>query len=290
MDTNRSFCQYVKTPPDDCGTEALRIFLPTSGGYINYNIVHSVMQQSKCDTWRLSVVYYCNGDFERVKPLTRSGAEWEMALKLSGRPDFIGGYAHGDEVYERIVLKLDGEEKEITSLEALTEFGTLSLEVWSVGYDPLDSTTESIRHYKKIIVDGESVRVEQEVEWLESYQLGTSYMAMFPPFKNVTDSYYTNTDTEKKPIRLAEPVSSSGSLDTLYLCGESGFTFSLQVEKYLDGKENTFLITDNGGVPYNKMYFVLPHRGEVSRGEIWKTVTVYTVNKKNSNGYGETKS
>lgn len=286
----KAFCQYSNESELDHGVEALRLFLPTSGGYINYNIVHSVMQKSKCDTWRLSVVYYCNGDFERVKPLTRSGAEWEMALKLSDRPDFIGGYAHGDEVFERIVLKLDGEEKEITSLDALTEFGILSFEVWSVGYDPLDSATEAIRHYKKIIADGESVRVEQEVEWLESYQLGRSYMAMFPPFKNVTDSYYTNTDTEKKPIGNKVSISETGCLDTLFLCGESGFTFSLQVEKYLDGKENTFLITDNGGVPYNKMYFVLPHRGEVSRGETWKTVTVYKVNKKNSNGYSETKS
>lgn len=280
MNTSRSYCKYVKIPTDDCGVEALRLFLPTSGGYINYNIVHSVMKKSNCETWRLSVVYYCDENFARVRPLTRLGAEWEMALKLKGRPDYIGGYAHGDEVFEKIILKLDGEKKEITSLEALTEFGSLSFEVWSVGYDPLDSVTESIRHYKKITADGISVRVEQEVDWLESYQLERSYMAMLPPFKDVTDGYYTNTDTEKKPIRLAEPVTSSGSFDTLSLCGETGFTFSLQVEKYLDGKENTFLVTDNGGVPYNKMYFVLPHRGEATRGEKWQTATVYTISKK----------
>jgi hypothetical protein len=267
---------------DDSGIEALKLYLPVSDGFINYNIVHSLTKGSNCDTWRLSVAYHCDDSLCEVMPLTRNGAEWEMALKIKERPDFIGGYAHGDEVFQKMEITVDGKMTELSELSELVAFEDLSVEVWSVGYDPLDSTTESILHYKKIIVDREHVRVEQRVEWLNSYELGRSYMAMMPPFKSVTDSYYTNVCREKKPIDINVSITESGEYDTIYLCGSSGFTFTMKIENYLSDcvAGNTYLITDNGGVPYNKMYFVLPHVGKADKGDVWQTVTVYSIFKK----------
>ena len=276
-----AFCLYSKEKTDDSGIESLKVFLPSGEGYINHNIVHSFSDKSKCDTWRLSTVYFCDEAFHRVKPLTRSGAEWEMALKLEGRPDFIGGYAHGDEVFESIKVTVDGCEVALDDLSVPTKFDSLSFEVFSTGYDPIDSATEVLLHYKKITVEGLSVKVEQRVEWLGDYALGRSYMAMMPPLKAVTDRYYTDADPIKKPVKLAEDISGCGS-DAISLCGESGFTFEMKVEKYLADREkgNSFLITDNGGVPYNKMYFPLHHCGSVKKGERWETCTVYTVERK----------
>ena len=283
IENKKAYCKYVHGNADDSGSEALKLFLPVKDGYVNYNIVHSVQKSSNCDTWRLSAAYHCDDKLSPSKQLTRQGAEWEMALKIQNRPDFVGGYAHGDEVYNKIELTIDGEKREICSLVEPIAFKNLSVEVWSKGYDPLDSITEALLHYKKIDVDENCVRVSQKVEWLKDYELGRSYMAMFPPFKEFTDSYYTNVDLDKKPIRLAKDISGSEKgLDTICLCGESGFTFSMQVEKYLTDSENgnTFLISDNGGVPYNKMYFPLCHIGCVETGEVWETVTVYTIKKK----------
>ena len=278
-----AFGLYSKEKTDDSGIESLKVFLPSGEGYINHNIVHSFSDKSKCDTWRLSTVYFCDEDFDRVKPLTRSGAEWEMALKLEGRPDFIGGYAHGDEVFESIKVTVDGCEIALDSLSAPTKFDSLSFEVFSTGYDPIDSATEVLLHYKKITVEGLSVKVEQRVEWLGDYALGRSYMAMMPPLKAVTDHYCTDVDPIKKPIKLAEDISGCGS-DAISLGGESGFTFEMKVEKYLADKEkgNSFLVTDNGGVPYNKMYFILHHGGFASKGDVWETVTEYSILQKES--------
>jgi len=273
----RACCQYKNERADDAGVEALKLYLPVSDGFINYNIVHSVTKGSNCNTWRLSVVYHCDDELQRVRPLTRTGAEWEMALMIQERPDFIGGYAHGDEVYEKLELTVDGKKVEKEELSELVTFDELIAEVWSVGYDPLDSATKSLLHYKKITIDKEQVKVEQSVEWLNDYLLGKSYMAMMPPYKDVTDSYYTNTDTTKKPISVNVNITDMGGFDTLYLCGELGFTFSMKIEKYLTDGQNSFLISDNGGVPYNKMYFPLHHGGSVKRGDIWETTTVYTV-------------
>ena len=277
----RAFCKYCGESADDSGVEALQLYLPISGGYINYNVVHSVMQSTKCDTWRLSVVYFCDDKLCRQYPLTRSGAEWEMALKIADRPDFMGGYAHGDEALRKIKVSLDGKAFDLRSLTKPTAFGELAFEVWSVGYDPAEPVSEAISHYKRIVADASCIRVEQSVEWLNDYSVARSYMAMMPPLKTVTDHYCTDANPEKKPIRLAEDVSGNG-VDEIYLCGNSGFSFKMRVEKYLADKEkgNSFLITDNGGVPYNKMYFPLHHCGSVKKGEIWETCTVYTVDRK----------
>ena len=276
----RAFCKYCGESADDSSVEALQLYLPVNEGYINYNVVHSVMERTKCNAWRLSVAYFCNEALEPIHPLTRGGAEWEMALKIVDRPDFIGGYAHGDEVFREIKVSLDGKAFDLRELTELTAFGELAFEVWSVGYDPLDSCSEALLHYKRIVADESCVRVEQSVEWLNDYAVGRSYMAMMPPLKDVTDHYYTDADPIPKPLKPMSETSGN-NVDAVYLCGEGGFTLGMRVEKYLSDKEKgkSFLITDNGGVPYNKMYFPLQHKGLVNKSDVWETVTVYAINR-----------
>ena len=115
------FCQYVRGATEDAGIEGLRLYLPIEKGYVNYNIVHSVSEGRQCDTWRMSVVYLCDEKLCRIRPGTRAGAEWEMALKLTGRPDFIGGFAHGDEVFYKTEVTVDGQKRELESLFKLSE-------------------------------------------------------------------------------------------------------------------------------------------------------------------------
>ena len=280
-DKSKLYCIYTNQRCDDSGIEALKLYLPTDGGYINYNVVHSLMKSTNCDIWRLSVVYFCNYELERVRPLTRGGAEWEMAIKIKGRPDFIGGYAHGDEVFKRIKLTVDGEKREIGDICEKTAFNELIFEVWSVGYDPIDSETESLLHYKKIIVNESGITVEQRVEWLNDYALDNSYMAMMPPLKAETDHYFTDKDSTVRDIPERVLLTETGDIKSLYLFGKCGYTFVLQALKYLNDAEgrNTYYISDNGGVPYNKMYFLLNHRGNAIKGEAWETVTGYAVRK-----------
>lgn len=273
------FCRYSNVRCDDSGIEALKIYLPADDGFVNYNIVHSVMESTKCDMWRLSAVYFCDEEFKSIRPLTRCGAEWEMALKIKGRPDFIGGYAHGDEVFERISLKIDGETRTLSELWELVSFNELSFEVWSRGYDPIDSEGEALLHYKNIIVDEKGIRVEQKVDWLASYELENSFMAMFPPLKSETDFYFTGNCQERRPIPEILRINGGGDLNEVGMCGNSGFTFSMKVPKYLtdENGHNNYYLSDNGGVPYNKMYFSLQHGGAVDKGDVWETVTEYKI-------------
>lgn len=278
MNNDQILCKYSAAPTDDSGTEAVKLYMPVKDGYVNYNIVHSVMKRTNCDTWRLSVIYFCDESLSPVRPLTRGGAEWEMALKIKERPDFIGGYAHGDEVFSKIAVTVDGVAKELSALSEVTAAKELIFEVWSTGFDPLDSVTESLLHYKKIICSVDGVRVEQKVDWLNDYELNNSFMAMLPPFKCETDYYFTDNDPEIRPIP-PEGVNKQGDVKAVYLRGEAGFTFCLKAEKYLTDNDtgNCYFIRDNGGVPYNKMYFLLMHKGSAQNGEVWETVTEYQI-------------
>lgn len=274
-----AYCHYINGEAEDFGTEALRLYLPTHDGYINYNLVHSVSAERNCDVWRLGPAYHCNDAFQNKILLTRPRAEWEMAIRLKDRPDFIGGVVHGDEIMQDVQFTINGKRIALETLLEPTAFETLTMEVHSVGFDPNDSTTRVLLHTKLLTVDCHGVRADQTVEWLTDEALGSSYLAMMPPLKDFTSCYCTDEDPTPHPIP-AQAMQKTAPVKTLCLRGDAGFSFSMTVEKHLtDGVNNIFSITDNGGSSYNKMYFVLAHGGTAHRGDIWKTTTLYRIEK-----------
>ena len=272
----KAYCQYVCDSVDDSGTEALYVYLPIAGGFAQYSFVHAEIPAKQCDVWRMGPVFACDTNFQRKARLTRAHAEWEMALRLQDRPDFIGGAAHGDEIGRGIVCWIDGKEIAVSGLYDMTPFETLSLSVDSIGYDPASPSEAVLHHQKHFTIDAVQVQVSQKVEWLQDVALSRSYMAMMPPLKEVTDCYRIG-QSEYLPI-AQRSFSESGRFDWLTLRGADGFTFEMRVNRYLsENGENTCLITDNGGDSYHKMYFVLAHGGQANQGDIWETETVYRI-------------
>ncbi len=269
-------CQYVPGKTDDYGIEALKLYLPAKNGYIDYTIVHSVRDDKGCDVWRLGPVYHCDNSLLPVAQLTKPRAEWEMAIRLLERPDFIGGIAHGDERYESISIVLDGEARSLSDLAEKTVFDTLAVIVHSVGFDPSAPTEQVLLHKKEITVRADGIGVDQTVEWLCDRKLDNSYMAMMPPLKEHTSHYKTEVDEAPSPI-VERKYAKTGLFKTLCLAGER-YSFTMTAKKYLTAQEgNTFIITDNGGNSYNKMYFVLSHGGEAHQGDVWNTQTHYLI-------------
>lgn len=275
-----AYCQYDPSIDFERAVGGLRIFIPAERGYVNYNFVHSVCEEKNCDVWRLSKAYAFDDNFENEYELTPKGAEWDMALRLSGRPDFIGGYAHGDEIFTSLSVEIDGESVAIESLTDLTPFEEIIIKEESKGFDPSDPTSQALNHFKEYVVSGEGIILNQKVEWLNDYTLGSSYMAMMPPLKSLTDRFYTNADPTPK-----EALSNYGSVPSATEAVVYGkeLAFSMSVPRYpsLVGG-NKFLLTDNRGKPYNKMYFVICNGAEVSKGDVWETTTKYSITNKNS--------
>ena len=280
----RMYCRYEQSIDFEDAVGGLRIFIPAENGYVNYNFVHSVCEDRNCDMWRLSKAYAFDDSLENGYELTPTGAEWDMALRLSGRPDFIGGYAHGDEIFTAISIEIDDRCIKIDALDTLTPFENLFISVDSVGYDPNDPLTKALRHHKEYTVGAEGITLCQKVEWLSSYTLGSSYMAMMPPLKSLTELFYTDVDPAPKEA-ASNYVSDSlvgieGVTKAVVYGAESGIAFSMSVPKYprLVGG-NRFFLTDNHGGLYNKMYFVICNGADVSKGDVWETVTKYMIHK-----------
>ena len=268
------FCSYTTDCSREGGTEALYIYIPTGEGYIRYQVVHTVVPQIKSNTWRLGYVSHVNDALQNERIITDPGAEWEMAIELQGRVDFIGGLAHGDETFSSMKLTVDGKENTVSGMNFVS-FDTLTVEVYSTGYDPNVAGREVLSHYKKLIFTKDGVRVEQRVEFKTDEVPKRVYFAMMPPLKDFTDHYYTNRDDTHKKIP-AQASESGTDLNSLTLVGEDGFSFRMTVEKYSEGA-NAISIRDNGGGAYNKMYFSYRGGDHVSAGDVWETVTVYEI-------------
>ena len=254
----------------------LRFYLPTKSGFINYNIVHSVRREITADIWRLGQAFGYDGDLSGEYKLTPFGAEWDMAVMLEGRDDFIGGSNHGDEIFTSIDVIIDGRSTELSSLAKLTDFESATVKVSSVGYDPNDHKSVALLHYKEYSVTERGVTVSQRIEWQRDFSVGSSYLAMMPPMKTLTEVYMTDNHPAAKPIVNGTVVTGARSATLSGI--NSGMKFTMSIEKYPDLlPETRFLITDNSGNAYNKMYFFAAKGNEVKRGEIWESVTSYSI-------------
>jgi len=284
------------------GTEGLAIYLPTENGYVNYNFVHTVTSnddrtntKANSDMWRLSVANLCDNNRSIIKPITKSGAEWEMAIRLADRGDFIGGYAHGDEkIVEGTVpvLTMDGVEVDITSV-ANKQFYSMTIEMDSEGFDPNDGSTKILEHHKEYTITKEGISLDQTVAWCneQPLQLASnlgSYLAMMPPMKYsstdntdiITDSYYTDVNPEPIKLSTSKYTKKEDGVNTLCVFGEdSGIYFTMTKSNYSPECNNgkTMLMTDNSGQNYNKMYFVFAQDDEVSSGDVWSATTTYKI-------------
>ena len=282
MQEKSPICSYTTECSNESGAEALYIYIPTGEGYIRYQLVHTVHTRRNADTWRLGYVAHVDDAFENAVTITNPGAEWEMALELEGRVDFIGGLAHGDEIFSSLKLTSDGKEFAAKKINFLP-FDTFTVEVESTCYDPNAAGRHVFDHYKKLIFSADGVRVEQRVEFKTDEVPKRVYLGMMPPQKECTDYYYTNLDDTRKELPNQKGIyrhERAEGLNSVTLLGNSGFTFTMTVEKYNEG-EHDFMISDNSGNNYNKMYFAYL-ADHISAGDVWETVTLYKITYKES--------
>ena len=259
--------------------EGLHMYIPTEKGYIDHTLSHTVWDDANADIWRLSLAYMCEEDLSNPVAIT-IGGEWDMALRLADRPDFIGGHAHGDEKFTEIKFIVDGVEREIREFTEATAIDSLEIIEDSLGYDPLDSTTLALEHHKEYTVSVEGIRIDQQVRWMGDFPLNYCYMAMMPPAKAYTDSFYTDL-TEPCEIDLSKRPAVEGATSVTVYGKESGLYFTMTVNEYTVFGKGKMCIRDNAGGAYNKMYFDFTSGGEVKKGDVWETFTHYKIDKKN---------
>ena len=292
QESAKAHIQYIAENGDQSSTERLEIFLPAEAGYIRYEFNHCVDDERNSDIWHIGKTFAVNDDFEEIIGTTIDG-EWECALHLKGRDDFSGGIAHGDEVMQDISVFVDGKQTDMSSLSQMRECDTIKIIQTSLLYDPLDGTRVIAKHYSEHVFD-DRVTIDQSITWQVAEPLIACYLAMFPASKMVTNKVYTERDNEVTELDTDdyEKTFPNEKSCTLF-SDDSGFSATFAIEEYpadLDPNANYLLVTDNGGLAYNKCYYVLvsnESQKSSAVGEEWHTRTVYTLKYKGKGNRSE---
>jgi hypothetical protein len=268
--------KYEATPSFESGTEYLRLYLPAERGFVNYNIIRSVRADAFADIFRLGKAFAYDDNLENGYAITPERAEWDMAIKIVGREDFIGGLIHGDEVSDGISVTVDGKVIDFRTVSELTPFDEMKITVSSAGYDPIDHKTKALLHKKEYTVTENGITSRQSVEFLGDFTLENSYLAMMPPCKEFTDSYFT--DKTPTPQNAVSGIEISGAKSATVFGKESGISFTMAVPEYPSIENGgKFFISDNGGRNYNKMYFPVTTKTNVKAGDTWVSLTKYEI-------------
>jgi len=271
-----------------CSEKYISIFLPQPDGKLEILMNFVDSDSINAYGWRLHMMYACDNEYNRLFPVTNSG-EYEMAIKISGRPDFIGMGAHGSEIMTSFSIFVDGAETEPEKLSLPTEWKTLRITRESDMFDPLDEITPVGKHSVEYLFDPNGLTVNQSVEWITDATCGYSYMMMFPVRRKyggmqITDTYKDNFDPEEYDV--SEPGFSgyplnwtNGATEMTLYSKLSGVTATM---KWLGSTE-----LPGGGYKhcansesYNKLYFTIcgvNKSAEAKTGDIWETSTRYEV-------------
>lgn len=207
------FVKYgnVDTDIGSRGKEQVSIYLPSAVGFVKYAFIRNEYDETNSNNWRIDRAYACDNDKVVRFPITNKG-EWEMAIKLEGRSDFIGGNAHGDEVFDSVKFYVDGKEMTTSMMFDGVQFSELKIVELSTMYDPSDNATLATKsnfepvakHGREYIITNEGIKLNQFIVWLTNVRCDASYMTMFPVIRGndsiyptiITDNVYTDDDYE----------------------------------------------------------------------------------------------
>jgi hypothetical protein len=269
------FILYKNNAGEHSSNERVDIYIPQSKGYILYSLVHTISASINVNIWRMGYTWYCNDNFEKITQLTIDG-EWECAVKLDGRDDFSGGYAHGDQILSTIKFFVDGANVDITSFTTLTPINNFVCVQSSELFDPANNSNKIADLGCVHIFNNEGLTIKQALKWAISDTLSTCFLAMFPVSKSVSDSFYTNIDYNPRSITFG---TFSKDINDVTLYKNNGdYTFDFSIPEYVKGLSGeVFLLTDNGGYNYNKCYYQVCNSGTVSINDLWQTMTKYKI-------------
>lgn len=272
----KNYLKYISGSGSDDSSERVEVYIPNIDGYIRYDFVHTEKASINADVWRVGYAYHTDDSFVEDYAITTAG-EWECAVKLSGRNDFSGGHAHGDEVMQNITFIIDGKVATLSNFASMTPFSDLTIIEDSKLFDPDDGTTHFANHGSEHHFTSEGLTVRQSLKFVVAETVVTAYMAMLPIAKAVSN--YVVPDSTFEPLATTEErrLYNTESVIVYKSDGKVKAVFEVPKFEYLNNSDYTFLCLDNGSTEYNKCYFCNTLSSvNVTSGKILKSETRYS--------------
>lgn len=165
------------------------------------------------DTWRLyqGGLKKPDGSFFNMW----NGQDAEGVLKIDGESDFIGGY-HGDEIFSKIIIFIDGNEIDLSADISQTEFKNITIYVTSDIYHHFNSEkagSKAFSREKILVFENNSVRVRNEFTALESVVASSRDCLFQCTYKDGNEEIALayNVNTDYKMYRLSDSNYPAGS-------------------------------------------------------------------------------
>ena len=271
----RNYLKYVSGSGADASTERVEIYLPSKSGYIRYDFLHTESSAINSDVWRIGYAYHVDDYFVEDFAITTAG-EWECAIKLDGRDDFSGGYAHGDEIMNNVLFIVDGVPADITTLMTMTAFDDLCIVEDSDLYDPADHTTAYAKHGSEHHFTKDGLSIRQSVKFIIAETVTTAYLAMLPIAKSVSNRVVPDNTFVPLSTDSAIRIYHTEKAVIYKTDGNVKAEFSIPIWEYLNPEGCTFMCLDNGTTAYNKCYFINTLSSvSVPQNKLLKTETKY---------------
>ena len=266
--------------------EKIDIYIPCKNGFANYPLVHNVSLTVNADCWRLNRIMKVNNGYETLLPFTDSG-ELEMAVKIVGRSDYIGGLSHGDEIATKTVFIIDGKKVNISDFTELTDFSCLRVITYSNLYDPNDNETLVAYHGKEYVFTKDGLTLMQSVKWVLSELINEAYLSMLigtQRYNNVviTDHIFTDISFDVETIKSETSRTFYENAKQASIFGEtSNITCTMIIDEYptglVGGDQIEMRVTAGSN---NKAYAIAVYYNgnsghQTTVGELWKSKTKF---------------
>jgi hypothetical protein len=255
-------------------TESVDVYVPQKVGFCHYSFGHCVDVGKNCDCWRVVIAYAVDEHLVKRYDLTHQG-EWECALKLQGRPDFAGGYTHGDEVIVGSPsFFIDGKQVSLSDISSITECEEFRVVTKTSMYDPNDGTTLIAYHGCEHLFSKNGLRLRQDILWQGNFSLRECYLAMNLVKKAVSTTYYTDADFDVNTIPNPLNIEIDNARFVAMIDDTNGVFNEFYIGKNypeIDSDSGKLLLTDNGGNNYNKGYYIVCKNATSTSDELWKS-------------------
>jgi hypothetical protein len=234
---------------------------PASAKYLRYRMQRKPDAGINSDVWRWHGVYECerSGAFTFTEGLQICGTgEVETAIFQTGKADYIGGVAHGDEELSAVSLTIDG------NAVALGGTGTfycssVQFDQTSTLYEEATAKANTVAQAQKTwLFSGGSLDFTQTITWQDAIQLDTTFLTMLPLLRTsgatqVSASGFRSPDYVEEDISLAGFTEVKTTASTARTTGPSGYTARVEILDGWDKANRQFWFSN--AAQYNKFYF-----------------------------------
>lgn len=256
--------------------------------HLRYRFDKYVNEATNANGWVLGVVdavELIDGVWNYLYPVIMRG-EWEMAVRIAERPDFIGTKEHGSEInyYEKFYI--DGTSW--TPNDDSFWCDEIRIIQKSDMYDPNDEVTLVGKHNKDYSIIGNSISIKQKIDWLANLTMDRSYVTMLPIIRgndsetNHLISHYAFDDYNLEEIDVSSTGHGAKTNDhepTKWNLYSNSTGISAEVQTLIKNKPDEAMSFVQNTDKYNKVYFTYCELGyEVNIGDIWEWESFYKLN------------